>query len=160
MKLLSNIDDYLNPLVVNKVMYAIDSVQVDTRCMQSKNSSYNQCRSTSYSKPVLKTSVLMSGAIQIHREILLSNAKILKEIKIELYYMLQKYDAIVSKSDDIGQTDLIQMHIAMKPDAVPSAAQPYPLTLRHHEFLKQEVKTLLDARIICKSMFSWGSQVQ
>ena len=38
--------------------------------------------------------------------------------------MLWRYHAIKSKSDDIGQTDLIEMHIAMKPDAAPTVVQP------------------------------------
>ena len=49
------------------------------------------------------------------------------------------------------------MHIAMKPDIAPIAAQPYPLTLKHHDFLKQEIKNLVDARIIHKSMSPWAS---
>ena len=123
MKLLSNIDDSLKQLVVSEVTHATCSDHVDTQCMQSENSSYNQCRPTSDWKPVPETSVLMPGAIQIHRQVLLSDVKISKDTKIELCKMLQKYDAIISKSDYyIGQTDLIQMHIAMKPDAALVAA--------------------------------------
>ena len=63
--------------------------------------------------------------------------------------MLQKYEAIISKGDNnIGQTDVIQMHNAMKPNAAPIAGQPYLLVLNYHDFLKQEIKNLLDARII------------
>ena len=65
----------------------------------------------------------MPGDVQIHRQVWLSDAKISKETTIELYKMLKKYDAIISKSDnDIGQTDLIKMHIATKPNAAPIAA--------------------------------------
>ena len=102
----------------------------------------------------------MPGAIQIHRQVLLGNAKISKETKIKLYEMFQRYDAIISKSDnDTSQTDLIHMYIATKPDAAPIAADPYPLALKHHDFLKQEIKNLLDARIICKSMSPWASPI-
>ena len=51
------------------------------------------------------------------------------------------------------------MHIATRPDASPVAAQPYPLALKHHDFLKQEIKNLLDAGIICKSMSPWASPI-
>ena len=85
MKPLSNTDDSLKPLVVNEGTYAIDCDQCDAQCMQSENSLYNQCRTTSDSKPVPITSILMPGAIQIHRKVLLSNAKILKETKNEKY---------------------------------------------------------------------------
>ena len=40
------------------------------------------------------------------------------------------------------------MHIAMKLNAALIAAWPYPLALKHHNFLKQELKNLLDARVI------------
>ena len=43
------------------------------------------------------------------------------------------------------------MHIATRPDAAPIATQPYALALRHHGFLKLEIKILLDAGIICKA---------
>ena len=36
MKQLSNIDDPLEPLMINVVMYALDSDQVDAQCMQIK----------------------------------------------------------------------------------------------------------------------------
>ena len=65
MKPFSNADDPLEPLMINEVTYGIDSDQVDTKCMQTKNS-YHQCESTNDSKPVLKTSILKPGAIQIH----------------------------------------------------------------------------------------------
>ena len=60
--------------------------------------------------------------------------------------MLQRCKAIISKSDnDIDQTDLIQMHIAIKPNATAIVSWPYPFALNHHDFLKQEIKNLLDA---------------
>ena len=82
----------------------------------------------------------MTGNVQIHRLVLLSDAKIEKETKIELYNLLWRYDALISKNDnDIGQTDLIQMYIATKPNAGQIAAQLCPLALKHHDFLKQEI---------------------
>ena len=88
--------------------------------MQPNNTSYNQCRTSSNLKPVPKTSILIliPGDVQIHRQVLLSDIKISKESKIELYKMLSKYDAIISQSDnDICQTDQIKMHIATRPNS-------------------------------------------
>ena len=65
-----------------------------------------------------ETSVLMPINLQILRQVQLSNAKISKEIKMALYKLLQKYYTIISKSNnDIGQTDLIEIHIATRPDS-------------------------------------------
>ena len=55
--------------------------------------------------------------------------------------------------------DLIEMHIATRPDSTPVAAWPYPLALKYHDFLKQEIKNLLDAGIIHKSMSPWASPI-
>ena len=137
MKVLSSIDDPLKPLVVNEVTDTIDSIHVDAQWTQSDNSSYNQCRPSSNSKPVPKSSILKPGTVQIHIQVLLNDVKIWKENKTELYKMLEKYDAIISKSNnDIGQTDLIKMHIATKPNPAPIAAPLYPLVLKHHDVLK------------------------
>ena len=77
---------------------------------------------------------------------------------IALYNLLQKYGTIVSKSNnDIGQTDHIKMHIATRPHAAQIAAQLYPLALKHIDFLQPEIKNLLDAGIIHKSMSPWAS---
>ena len=51
--------------------------------------------------------------------------------------LLHKYYTINSKSDNnVGKTDLIEMHIATRPDAASVAAWPYPLALKHHDFLE------------------------
>ena len=84
----------------------------------------------------------MHTNVQIHRQVLLNDAKISEETKTALYKLLQKYDTVTSKSDnDKDQMDLIEMHIATRPDAAPAAAQPYPLAHRHHDFFKQEKRT-------------------
>ena len=51
------------------------------------------------------------------------------------------------------------MHIATRPDSAPVEAQPCPLALKNHVFLKQEIRNLLDPGIICKSMFLWASLI-
>ena len=102
----------------------------------------------------------MTSDIPVHRQILLSNATILEETKNALHKLLQKFDTIISKSDsDIGQMGLIEMHIATRLDIAPVAAQPYLLALKHHDFLKQEIKNVVDAGIICKSMPPWASPI-
>ena len=80
-------------------------------------------------------------------------------MKAALYKLLQKYDTIILRSDnDTGRTHL-KMHINTRLVATPTAAQQYPLALKHHNFLKQEMKNLLDAGIICKSMSPWVSSI-
>ena len=80
--------------------------------------------------------------------------------RLALNDLLQKFNPIIPKSNnDIGQTDLIEMHIAAMPDASPVAAHPYSLALKHHDLLKQEIKNLLNEGIIHKSMSPWVSLI-
>ena len=65
----------------------------------------------------------MPSNVQIHGQVLLNVAKVSKETKTVLYKLLQKYDTIIMKSNnDVGQTDLIEMYIAARPDAAPAEA--------------------------------------
>ena len=85
----------------------------------------------------------MPSNLHIHRKVPLSNAKISKETKNSFYRLFQRYGAIISESSsDIGQTDLIKIHIATWPDTAPVAAQPYISALKHHDFFKQKIKHL------------------
>ena len=53
--------------------------------------------------------------------------KFQKKQKTTLHQLLQKYDTIISRSDqDIGQTDLIKIHIAARPDAASVAVPNIP----------------------------------
>ena len=117
------------------------------------NDPHNTCKAHNNFQPKTKSSILMPSDIQVHRQVPLNNAKILEETKLDLHKVLKKFDSIISKSDnDIGQMDLIEIHIATRPDSAPAAAQPYPSALKHQDFLKQEIRNLLDAGIICMSM--------
>ena len=65
----------------------------------------------------------MPSDIQVHRQVPLNNANILKGTKLALHKLLKKFDTIISKSNNgIGQTVLIEMHIATRPDSTPVAA--------------------------------------
>ena len=109
MKPLNNIADSLNPSAVNEVTHDIKSNHVDVQWTQPDSYPSTLCKTCSNSWPVLKISVLMPSIAQIHRQVLLNDAKFSKETKTTLNKLLQKYDTTRSKSDnDIGQTDLIK----------------------------------------------------
>ena len=52
------------------------------------------------------------------------------------------------------------MHIATRQDAIPIAACPYSLVLKHHDFLKQEIQNLINAGIICNSISPCASPIE
>ena len=97
MKLLSNSDDYLNPSAVNEVTHDINSDHADAQWTQPNSYPYTPCKIHCNSWPVPKMSVLMLTNVQIHRQLLLNDAKIANETKTALYRLLQKYDTIILK---------------------------------------------------------------
>ena len=123
MKLLSTPDNLVEPWMITENKYTIDSDQVNIQFTQTQSPSCQRCASTNDSRPVPKTLILMPGAIQIHRHIHLIDAKISKKTFNKLYELLTYYTSLISKSNkNVGQTDLIQMHITAKPNTAAIAA--------------------------------------
>ena len=59
------------------------------------------------------------------------------------------FDDIMSHSStDIGLVTLKKVLIETPPDALPIASKPYPLALKHHQFVKEELQKLLQAGFI------------
>ena len=44
------------------------------------------------------------------------------------------------------------MKIGTHPNLAPVASKPYPLPLKHYKFVKEEIKNLLEAELIERSM--------
>ena len=69
-----------------------------------------------------------------------------------------KYNDIFSVGpSDIDITDLAEMTIDTKPDAIPYVARPYKLALQHQEFLRREIQALLDTGIIVPSISQYAT---
>ena len=62
-------------------------------------------------------------------------------------------------STDIGLVTLEEVPIETPPDALPITSKPYPLALKHHQFVKQELQKLLQAGLIEQSMSPNASPV-
>ena len=76
----------------------------------------------------LVSSLVVSSNIQVHRQVLLNNANISETTKLSLNNSIKNFDSINSKkknNNNMGQTDLIEMHIATRPDITPVAVWPY-----------------------------------
>ena len=83
----------------------------------------------------------------------LADAEIAKETKEKFDRLLTEFDNIISKhSSNMGKTPLETMTIDVKPGSVPAASRPYDTSLKNQEFLRQELKALLESGIIERSM--------
>ena len=90
----------------------------------------------------------------------LEDACITPQTKQALDKLLIDFDDIMSHSStDIGLVTLEEVLIETPPDALPIASKPYPLVLKHHQFVKEELPKLLQADLIEWSMSPYASQV-
>ena len=99
--------------------------------------------------------------------VVLEDAETSIQTKQKFEKLLEKYDDIISKhSSDIGRTPLETMTIDVKPGSKPATSKPYNTALKNQEFLKQELKALLESGVIeeyvslCSSNNSSQSEMQ
>ena len=62
-------------------------------------------------------------------------------------------------SSDIGKTPLETMTIDVKPGLIPAASRPYDTSLKNWEFLRQELKALLESGVIERSMSAYAAPI-
>ena len=128
------------------------SLHVNEKCIPDKHHK---------DKHPLVSTLIQPSELEVHRQVTLPDTKIVPNTKIALKNLPKKFYSVISKtSNDIGQIDLIEMHIATRPDATPIAACPSSLALKHHDFLKQEIQNLFNVGIIHKSMSPWASPIE
>ena len=90
----------------------------------------------------------------------LEDAKISKETRQKLQVLQQDYDDIVGRhSIDIRLTHLEEMTIDTNPNLHPVMSEPYPLPLKHHKFVKEEIENLLEAGLIERSMSPYAAYI-
>ena len=91
-------------------------------------------------------------------KIILKDAPVTGEIQENFDKLLNEYKDIMSnKSTDIGVTTLEEVPIETDPDAPPIASKPYTISLKHQEFVKQELTKLLQAGLITHSISPYTS---
>ena len=97
--------------------------------------------------------------VDTHRKVDLEDKVTKEETKQKFHKLCERYDEIISKgSSDIGKTLLVEMDIDTG-DSPPIACRPYTLPLKHHDWVKKEIKILDRAGIIDKSISAWASPV-
>ena len=70
----------------------------------------------------------------------LNDADISPETGQKWLILQRNYNDIISKhSSDMGLNHLEEMKIDTDPNLPPVARKPYPLTLKHHKFVKEEL---------------------
>ena len=103
--------------------------------------------------------LISRGDIYPNRKVKLEDAEIMAETRRQFEEMCNRHPEAFSKNNkDIGRTTLIEMEIDTG-DSLPVAQNPYTLPLKHHEWVRKEIKTLEKAGVIERSLSPWVSPV-
>ena len=129
---------------VNQIINRIDRTKVNNKVPQMPENSVFMMNDKFYPKPMVQ----------------LANAEIAKETKEKFDRLLTEFDNIVLKhSSNISKTPLETMTIDIKPGLVPAASRPYETLLKNQEFLRQELKALLESGVIERSMSPYAAPI-
>ena len=80
-------------------------------------------------------------------------------IQQQLDFLLRTFkDQFVKDKTTIGTTPLTQMSIDMG-DSDPISQKPYPVALKHYQWVKEEINKLLEAGVIRNSHSSWSAPI-
>ena len=109
--------------------------------------------------PLVTDFILNDAEQQKYQKIALQDANISDSTKQKFEELADRFKTIFSKDNcDIGRSDLITMDIDTG-DSPPVAQRPYPLALKHYDWVKQEIENLERAGVIVESMSKWASPV-
>ena len=80
-------------------------------------------------------------------------------IQHELDTLLQEYESQFAKDEtSIGTTPLTSMTIDTGASD-PISQKPYTITMKHYQWVKEEIEKLLAAKVICNSRSSWSAPI-
>ena len=73
--------------------------------------------------------------------------------------LLEEYDLQFAQDEtSIGTTMLTSMSIDTG-TTNPVSQKPYPIAMKHHDWVKTEIEKLLAAKVICSSCSSWSAPI-
>ena len=81
-----------------------------------------------------------------------------KTVKNELDTLLQEYDPIHTRKTSIGTNSLTSMTMDTG-TSDPVSQKPYPIAMKHYQWVKDEIEKLLAAKVICYSRSSWSAPI-
>ena len=80
-------------------------------------------------------------------------------IQDSLRLLLENYESQFAKDEtSIGTTPLMTMTIDMG-TSYPVSQKPYPIAMKHYDWVKNEIERLLAAKVICTSRSSWSAPI-
>ena len=85
--------------------------------------------------------------------------EVLTPVQNSLKLLLEEYDLQFSQDEmSIGMTLLTSMSIDTG-TTNPVSQKPYPIAMKHYDWVKNEIEKLLAAKVICSSHSSWSAPI-
>ena len=82
-----------------------------------------------------------------------------KTVQNELELLLQEYESQFAKDKtSIGTTPLTSMTVDTG-TSDPISQKPYPIAMKHYQWVKDKIEKLLAAKVICNSRSSWSASI-
>ena len=80
-------------------------------------------------------------------------------VQNDLELLLQEYESQFTQDEtSIGTTPLTSMTIDTG-TSDPVSQKPYPIAMKHYQWVKDEIEKLLTAKVICTSHSSWSAPI-
>ena len=80
-------------------------------------------------------------------------------VQNDLELLLQEYESQFAEDEtSIGTTPLTSMTIDTS-TSDPVSQTPYPIAMKHYQWVKDEIEKLLAAKVICTSHSSWSAPI-
>ena len=80
-------------------------------------------------------------------------------VQNDLELLLQEYESQIAKDEtSIGTTPLISMTIDTS-TSKPISQKPYPIAMKHYQWVKDEIEKLFAEKVICTSQSSWSAPI-
>ena len=81
------------------------------------------------------------------------------DVQSNLDMLLQEYESQFTKDEtSIGTAPLTKMTIDTG-TSDPDSQNPYPIAMKHYQWVQEEIEKLLAARVICTSHSSWSAPI-
>ena len=103
--------------------------------------------------------LISPGDIYQNRKVELEDTDIKEATRVSFQALCeQQHEAFSKNNKDIRRTQLIEMEIDTG-DSLPVAQSPYTLSLKHYDWVLQEIETLEKSGVIERSLSRWASPV-
>ena len=85
--------------------------------------------------------------------------KLTTNIQDKLDTLHKEYESQFTKDETSNRTTPLTSMMIDTGNSDPVSQKPYPITMKNYQWIKEEIKKLLAAKVICSSRSSWSALI-